>query len=70
MPGLRLTMPQARRLWQVDASDCEAALAALVEEGFLAVTLDDAYVALPTTARIRLKPLKASIEPSVLRRGA
>jgi hypothetical protein len=70
MPGLRLTMPQAQRLWQVEQVDCESALDALVQEGFLGVTADDAYVALPTTARIRLKPLKASIEPAALRRGA
>ena len=70
MPGLRLTLAQAQRLWQVDRAECESALDALLQEGFLAVTTDDAYVALPITARIRLKPLKASIDPAPLRRGA
>jgi hypothetical protein len=70
MPGLRLTLPQARRLWHVDPADCESALDTLVQEGFLAVTEDDAYVALPIAARVRLKPLKAALEPSLVRRGA
>lgn len=70
MPGLRLTLPQARRLWQVDALECEAALEALVQEGFLGVTHDDVYVAFPVTSRIRLKPAKAGLLPETLRRGA
>jgi hypothetical protein len=35
MPGLCLTGEQARRLWNLDRSMCEAVLAALVREGFL-----------------------------------
>ena len=32
MPGLRLTVAQACRLWQVDAATCERVLAQLVRE--------------------------------------
>jgi hypothetical protein len=38
MPGLRLNLPQAQRLWGLDARHCEAALDALVERGVLACT--------------------------------
>ena len=67
---MRLTLPQAQRLWQVSIADCESALDTLVQEGFLGVTEDDAYVALPITTRVRLKPLKAVLQPSPLRRRA
>jgi hypothetical protein len=36
MPGLRLNVPQAQRLWGLAASRCEAVLDALVELGVLA----------------------------------
>jgi hypothetical protein len=35
MPGLRLTRAQARRLWAVDETLCDAILATLVETRFL-----------------------------------
>jgi hypothetical protein len=35
MPGLRLTVRQAMRLWHLDAETCEAALRLLVERRFL-----------------------------------
>ena len=38
MPGLRLNLPQAQRLWGLDAVRCEAVLEALVERGVLART--------------------------------
>lgn len=44
MPGLRLTLLQARRLWTIDALTCAGALAALESSGFLARTRDGAYV--------------------------
>jgi DNA-binding IclR family transcriptional regulator len=43
MPGLKLTMSQAQRLWALDAATCEALLHALVENGFLAPTHDGSY---------------------------
>jgi hypothetical protein len=38
MPGLRLNLPQAQRLWALVARRCEAVLKALVEGGVLACT--------------------------------
>jgi hypothetical protein len=35
MPGLRLTLRQAMRLWHLDAETCEAALRLLIEHRFL-----------------------------------
>ena len=40
MPGLRLTVPQARRLWNLEATICESLLSTLVELRFL-VRLDN-----------------------------
>lgn len=44
MPGLRLTPEQARRLWRLDQTACEAVLGALVDARFLARTRDGAFV--------------------------
>jgi hypothetical protein len=44
MPGLRLTAQQARRLWRLDESACDAALGALVDARFLAKTRDGAFI--------------------------
>jgi hypothetical protein len=44
MPGLRLTVLQARRLWGIDILTCSAALKTLEAAGFLACTRDGAYV--------------------------
>jgi len=49
MPGLRLTVSQARRLWHVDVSTCEMLFEQLVREGFLYKTEESAYIAQPTT---------------------
>ncbi len=35
MPGLCLTLPQAQRLWGLDAGTCQRAIATLVDAGFL-----------------------------------
>jgi hypothetical protein len=35
MPGLRLTAPQAQRLWCLDRHTCESVLSQLVEAKFL-----------------------------------
>ena len=55
LPGLKLTIQQACRLWHVDARICELALKALVEDGMLARTAHGTYVALPGAERL-LKP--------------
>jgi hypothetical protein len=49
MPGMRLTLLQACRLWQVDVSTCELCLQELVRQGFLYKTANGAYGAVPTT---------------------
>ena len=45
MPGMQLTIREAARLWQIDASACEALLSLLVEDGFLVRTPAGAFVA-------------------------
>lgn len=50
MPGLRLTLVQAQRLWNLDLLVCEALLDALVDARFLMRVRGDAFVqALPST---------------------
>ncbi len=44
MPGLKLTPAQAQRLWALDREACETLLTGLVAAGFLARTLDGAFV--------------------------
>ena len=44
MPGLRLTRPQARRLWGLDPITCDAVLDQLVDKGFLRRTREGDYV--------------------------
>jgi hypothetical protein len=39
MPGLRLTLPQAKRLWDLDEQTCVRILERLVECGFLCRTV-------------------------------
>ena len=43
MPGLRLTPPQARRLWGLDDETCAQILDVLVEARFLCLTGLDTY---------------------------
>jgi len=43
MPGLSLTVEQARRLWSLDAPTCYEALAYLVESGFLSLKPNGSY---------------------------
>ena len=56
MPGLRLTEPQARRLWGLDRDACLALLGKLVDANFLFQTPNGAFmrVEYPT-------PLKAGL---------
>jgi hypothetical protein len=44
MPGLRLTEPQARRLWGLDRYACGLLLRSLVEAKFLFQTRDGAFM--------------------------
>ena len=56
MPGLRLTQPQARRLWGLDAALCDALLGALVDAKFLFQTRDGAFMRVDSAA-----PFKATV---------
>jgi len=58
MPGLRLSEPQARRLWGLDAEQCAALLGALVDAKFLFRTRDGAFMRAEhtTMARAALHP--------------
>lgn len=44
MPGLKLTVPQALRLWGVDQLTCEAVVEKLTQSNFLTRTRDGAIV--------------------------
>ena len=57
MPGLRLTVAQGCRLWQLDAATCEALLEQLVREAFLYRTPNGAYIALSLNRCAQLKAL-------------
>lgn len=61
MPGLRLTEPQARRLWGLDAVSCDALLGALVEAKFLFKTRDGAFMRVEhaTPAKAALRPRRS-----------
>lgn len=67
MPGLRLTAPQARRLWNLDQQSCESLLGALVDDHFLYRTRDGAFMrsdhadsVIPATPAT---PAKAALRP-------
>jgi len=44
VPGLTLTKPQVRRLWNLDEETCDEVLRTLEDEHFLRRTEHDAYV--------------------------
>ena len=44
MPGLRLTIAQAQRLWGLDRAVCDSLLGALVDAKFLFRTRDGAFM--------------------------
>jgi len=43
MPGLRLTLPQAQRLWGLDADTCAQLLQSLTDQQFLCRRSDGTY---------------------------
>lgn len=63
MPGLRLTCPQAQRLWALDLDTCTAILDALVKAEFLMRLSDGRYArtsdGAPVAARPPLRMAKA-----------
>lgn len=60
MPDLKLTVGQARRLWNLPADVCETALDALVARGFLARTAAGAFLRRASGASVRLPLPQAS----------
>ncbi len=44
MPGLKLTLAQAQRLWGMDRATCEAVIEELTASRFLTRTSDGAFV--------------------------
>jgi hypothetical protein len=52
MPGLRLTPPQAQRLWGLYRSECEMLMSVLVDARFLARTDDGSYVRLDVNSPV------------------
>jgi hypothetical protein len=52
MPGLKLSLQQACRLWNLSASACCEALDALRAEGFLYQTPSGAFIAFPSATRM------------------
>lgn len=65
MPGLRLTLMQAKRLWALPHEDCERVLYALVENRFLILGTDGKFGRLSeeTGAFPSGRPAKAGLEP-------
>jgi hypothetical protein len=64
MPGLRLTEPQARRLWGLDAVSCGLLLGTLVDAKFLFRTRDGAFMriehATPVKAPLKIRRIAAA----------
>jgi DNA-binding GntR family transcriptional regulator len=65
LPGLKLTREQACRLWAVNNETCDAAIDALVEEGFLQRTGTGKFIALPRRAgaAAHIRELAAQVPP-------
>jgi hypothetical protein len=62
MPGLRLTLEQARRLCGVERALCQMVLDALVDAKFLCVKSDGAYARVADGAdRLHPQPAKADL---------
>jgi len=60
MPGLRLTAPQAQRLWGLDRDVCDALLGALVDAKFLSQTRDGAFVRADGATPTRIDKIRRS----------
>ena len=53
MPGLKLTIAQAARLWHLDPASCTALLDALVVDGLLKRKGDGVYLVASETSEFR-----------------
>jgi hypothetical protein len=72
MPGLRLTVEQARRLYGIDEATCRLVLDALVESEFLCVKPDGTYARLTEGGIPRPRSAKADLErqPRITKKDA
>ncbi len=61
MPGLRLTLQQAQRLFAVDRALCQTLLGTLVRENFLSLKSDGTYVRLTEGRWPTPRPAKAEL---------
>jgi hypothetical protein len=61
MPGLRVTVAQARRLWGLDAASCDALLGTLVDAKFLFRTRDGAFMRVESAVPLRTSPRTRTI---------
>jgi hypothetical protein len=70
LPGMKLTLEQAQRLWSLDEETCRTVLALLVDRQFLFVGADRKYRRLPVeTLEPRLRVARSDLTnvPSRLR---
>jgi hypothetical protein len=58
MPGLRLTVAQARRLWGLDAASCDALLTALIDANFLFRTRDGAFMRVEHARAVKVTTMR------------
>jgi mannosyl-3-phosphoglycerate phosphatase family protein len=63
MPGLRLTLAQAARLWSLDGTMCRRVLETLTHERFLAATAAGTYVRADSLERSRVSGLGRQAAP-------
>jgi len=61
MPGLRLTEPQARRLWGLDQASCSRLLDTLVETRFLCRTRGGMFLRVGTNGAMHSAALQRSV---------
>lgn len=61
MPGMRLTLEQAQRLYGIERALCQTVLDVLVTEQFLCVTAEGRYARDGDGARPRHVPAKAAL---------
>jgi hypothetical protein len=70
MPGLRLTVDQACRLFQLDKVTCLLLLDQLVAEGALSRRDDGMYCSIPSVRRRPVRADLSSVRPATARRRA
>ena len=70
MPGLRLTLKQAQRLWGLDEETCESSLSFLVDARFLTHVDNQVYARL-TDGAVTMPPLRmAKVDALTPRRAS